>query len=178
MSDFARNTIRFFLFILVQVFVLFQIEPLHRFIVPYLYFLYILWLPFTMSRISLMMVSFLFGLTLDFFAKTPGLHAAPCVLIAYLRPFIVNILIPREGAELNYKSPSPVSMGWSQYAIYVLILTLVHNGYLVLLEWLQFGTFLYFLGKVGATSGISMLLILVTELLFFRKEKFRTNTAL
>jgi hypothetical protein len=46
-----------------------------------------------------------------------------------------------------------------------------------LLEWLQFGSFLFFLGKVLATSGISLMLVLITELLFFRKEKFRTNTA-
>jgi hypothetical protein len=46
-----------------------------------------------------------------------------------------------------------------------------------LLEWLTFASFWYFLGKVLATSGISLLLILVTEVLFARKEKFRTNTA-
>lgn len=177
MSDLLRNTVRFVLFILVQVYVLFQVHPLHRFIVPYVYFLFVLWLPFNMNRISLMFVSFFFGLTLDYFTQTPGLHAAACTLIAYLRPFVVNILIPQEGAEQNYRSPSPVSMGWAPYSIYVLVLTLVHNSYLVLLEWLQFGSFLFFLGKVLATSGISLLLILVTELLFFRKEKFRTNTA-
>lgn len=177
MSDLVRNTVRFVLFILVQVFVLFQIHPLHRFIVPYVYFLYVLWLPFSMNRMSIMLLSFLFGLTLDFFIQTPGLHAAACTLIAYLRPFVVNVLLPQEGAEQNYKSPSPVSMGWAPYAVYVLVLTLVHNIYLVLLEWLQFGSFLFFLGKVLATSGISLMLILITELLFFRKEKFRTNTA-
>jgi hypothetical protein len=177
MSDMLRNTVRFVVFILVQYFVLFQIHPLHRFVVPYVYFLYILWLPFSMGRSGLMLVSFLFGITLDYFTQTPGLHAAACVLIAYLRPFVVNILIPQEGAEQNYKSPSPVSMGWAPYFIYVVVLTLVHNIYLVLLEWLQFGSFLYFLGKVLATSGISIMLILIAELLFFRKEKFRTNTA-
>lgn len=177
MSDFVKNIIRFILFILVQVYVLFQIPPLHRFVVPYIYFLYILWLPFNMSRTGLMTTSFFFGLTLDYFIHTPGLHAAVCVLIAYFRSFIVNILMSREGAELNYKSPSPNSMGWAQYGIYVTILTLLHNTYLVFLEWLQFGSFLYFIGKVAATSGISIILILVTELLFFRKEKFRTNTA-
>jgi hypothetical protein len=130
-----------------------------------------------MNRMSMMLVSFLFGLTLDYFTQTPGLHAASCTLIAYLRPFVVNILLPQEGAEQNYKSPSPISMGWAPYAVYVLVLTLVHNSYLVLLEWLQFGSFLFFLGKVLATSGISLMLILITELLFFRKEKFRTNTA-
>jgi hypothetical protein len=177
MSDLVRNTVRFVLFILVQYYVLFQIRPLHQFVVPYIYYLYVLWLPFSMGRMSLLLVSFLFGLTLDYFTQTPGLHAAACTMIAYLRGFVVNILIPQEGAEQNYKSPSPVSMGWAPYAVYVLVLTLLHHIYLVFLEWLQFGSFLFFLGKVVATSGISLMLILITELLFFRKEKFRTNTA-
>ena len=177
MSDLVKNIIRFAIFIFIQVYVLFQIPPLHRFIVPYIYFLYILWLPFRISRGTLTLVGFLFGLTLDFFTNRPGLHAAPCVLIAYLRPFLINILIPQEGAEQNYKSPSIISMGLAPYATYILILTLLHNTYLVFLEWLQFGSFWYFLGKVLATTGISLLLILITELLFYRKEKFRTNTA-
>jgi len=126
---------------------------------------------------SLTMIGFLFGLSLDYFSKTPGLHAAPCILIAYLRPFLVNILIRQEGSEQNYRSPSVTSMGFAPYATYAIILTLVHNGYLVFLEWLHFGTFLYFIGKVLATTGVSLLLIFVTELLSFRKEKFRTNTA-
>jgi rod shape-determining protein MreD len=177
MSDLVKNIIRFAIFIFIQVYVLFQIPPLHRFIVPYIYFLYILWLPFRISRGTLTLVGFLFGLTLDFFTNHPGLHAAPCVLIAYLRPFLINILIPQEGAEQNYKSPSITSMGLAPYATYILILTLLHNTYLVFLEWLDLGSFWYFLGKMLATTGISLLLILITELLFYRKEKFRTNTA-
>jgi hypothetical protein len=86
-------------------------------------------------------------------------------------------LIPQEGADQNYRSPSPISMGWPPYAIYILVLTLLHNTWLVLLEWLQVGSILYFLGKVFATTGVSLLLVLITELLFSRKEKFRTNTA-
>jgi hypothetical protein len=177
MSDLVRNTVRFVLFILVQYYVLVQIHPLHQFVVPYVYFLYVLWLPFSMGRMTLMLVSFMFGLTLDYFTQTPGLHAAACTMIAYVRGFVVNILIPQEGAEQNYKSPSPVSMGWAPYAVYILVLTLVHHIYLVFLEWLNFGSFLFFLGKVLATTGVSLMLILITELLFFRKEKFRTNTA-
>ncbi len=165
------------LFILVQVYVLCQIPPLHQFITPYLYFLFILWLPFTISRFSLLFVAFLLGIALDYFLGTPGLHAAPCVLIAYLRPFLINILISKEGAELNYAEPSIRSMGLAPYGLYVLVLTFIHNFYLVLLEWLQFGDFLYFISKVAATTGISMLLIFITEMLFFRKQKFRTNTA-
>ena len=41
MSDFVRNIIRFALFILVQVYVLNKIPHLHRFIIPYIYFLFL-----------------------------------------------------------------------------------------------------------------------------------------
>ena len=176
MSTLLKNIIRFFLFILIQVYVLHKIPPLHRFITPYLYYLFILWLPFNMSRGALMFTSFLFGLTLDYFLNTPGLHAAPCVLIAYVRPFLINLLISQEGAEQNYASPSITSMGWAPYLTYVIVLTLLHHSYLIFLEWMQFGSFLYFLGKLIATSSISLLLILVAELLVFRREKFKTNT--
>jgi len=175
MSDLLKNIIRFILFILVQVFILHKVPPLHRFVVPYLYFLFILWLPFNTGRSWLMMIAFLFGLSLDYFLVTPGLHAAACVLIAYVRPFLVNLLIRQEGAEQSYGAPSIQSMGFAPYAIFVLVLTFLHNGYLVFLEWLQFGNFWYFIGKVGATTAISLLLILITELLFFRKGKYRTN---
>ncbi|MGZ5247339.1 MAG: rod shape-determining protein MreD, partial [Flavitalea sp.] len=88
-----------------------------------------------------------------------------------------NILIRQEGAELNYRSPSISSMGLAQYATYILILTLIHNIVLVFLEFLQIGSFLYLVGKILGTTGISIVLIALTELIFYRKEKFRTNTA-
>ena len=92
MSTLLRNIIRLILFILLQVFVLNQVPPLHQYITPYIYFLFILWLPFSLSRSGLLVVSFITGICLDFFTKTPGLHAAACVLIGYLRPFLINLL--------------------------------------------------------------------------------------
>src|ERR1700733_12673673 len=166
MSTLLKNIIRFALFILVQVFVLQQVPPLHKFITPYLYFLFVIWLPFNTGRSMLMTIAFIYGLTLDYFLKCPGLHAAACVLIAYVRPFLINMLIRQEGDEQNYASPSIVSMGWAPYFMLVFILTLLHNGYVVFLEWLNAGSFFYLLGKTFATTAISMLLILITELLF------------
>ncbi len=175
MSELLKNIIRFIIFILFQVFILNKIPPLHQFITPYLYFLFILWLPFKIPRLSLTITGFLFGLSLDFFTKTPGLHAAACTLVAYLRPFMINILISKEDSDFNYIAPAPSSMGWSPYMVYALVLSFIHNVYLVFLEWLQFANFWYFLGKVIATTGVSFLLIMITEILFYRKQKFRTN---
>jgi rod shape-determining protein MreD len=176
MSELLKNIIRFILFILVQVFILSHMPPLHRFVTPYLYYLFILWLPFSLSRMSLTFIGFVFGLTLDYFLKTPGLHAAACTLIAYVRPFVIGMLISQEGADKNYIAPSFVSMGWAPYGTYVLVLTVLHHSYLVLLEWMTFGNLMYFIGKVVASTAVSLLLVFLTEILFYRKQKFRTNT--
>ena len=175
MSEFLKNIIRLFVFILIQVYVLNKIPHLHRFIIPYLYYLPLLWLPFSVSRQWLLIIGFLTGLVLDYFMMTPGLHAAACLLIAYIRPILIGILSPKDISGFTYREPSPRAMQWTPYAVYVL--TLLHQTYMSVLEWLSFGRFLDFIIKVIATTGISMLLIFTVELLFPRKLKFRTNTA-
>jgi rod shape-determining protein MreD len=166
MSEPIKQIVRFILFILVQALVLSHMPPVHRFITPYLYFLFILWLPFFSSRVWVLIIGFITGFTLDLFTKTPGLHASACLMVAYLRPFLISLLVPKETKELTLGSPSVKSMGGASYSVYVILLTLVHHGWLVLLEWMSFGSFLYFLGKVLFSGLVSLLLILVTEMLF------------
>jgi rod shape-determining protein MreD len=166
MSEPLKNILRFILFILVQALVLNQMPPLHRFITPYLYLLFILWLPFNMGRVGLLITGFLLGLVLDFFTKTPGLHASSALLVAYLRPFLITLMVPKDTRELAVGSPSMQSMGTSSYFLFAALLTFFHHGWLVFLEWMTFGDFIYFLGKVFFSTLVSLLLMLITELLF------------
>jgi hypothetical protein len=99
------------------------------------------------------------------------------VLIAYIRPYLLNLLLPQETIEQSYAEPGVNSMGWAPYAVYVGLLTFIHHFYLVLIEWLQFGDFVYFLGKVIGTTLVSFMMIVLSELLFLRKGKYRTNAA-
>lgn len=171
-----KSIFRFALFILFQVFVLDNIR-LHQLATPYLYFLFILWLPFNMNRTLLMVVAFLLGFTLDSFRHHPGFHAAACVFIAYVRPFLINFLIPQEGADTNYEEPSIQSMGGVlPYMIYAGVLVFLHNIWLFLLEAWQFENAWYFFSKTFLTTAVCLVLILITELIFPRKQKFRTNT--
>jgi len=176
LSDLIRNIIRFAFFILVQVYLLNKLH-LHQYIIPYIYYLFILWMPFSIPRFSLLIIGFITGLTLDYFTMQIGVHAAACTLIAYIRPFVIQVLAPKDSSEFNYREPSPRAMGWTPYLVYALILTIFHHFYMMLLQYLQFGDFMDFLIKVISTTGISMLLIITVELLFPRKMKFRTNTA-
>ena len=176
MSSLVKNIVRFILFILIQVFVLDRIH-LHQMVTPYLYFLFILWLPFKLNRSWLMIIAFILGFTLDSFRHQPGFHAAACVLIAYMRPFLINLLIPQEGSETNYEEPSISSMGGLlPYTIYIGVFSFMHNSWLFLLEAWQFGNIWYFLVKTLLSTVLSLLLIIITELLFTRRQKFRTNT--
>ncbi|MFY7841125.1 MAG: rod shape-determining protein MreD [Lacibacter sp.] len=176
MSNLLRNIIRLILFVLLQVFVLNEVPPLHQYIIPYIYFLFILWLPFSISRSGLLLLSFITGLCVDFFTKTPGLHAAACVLIGYIRPFLINLLMPQQGVEFNYREPSVSSLGFSQYATYASVLTLFHHTWLFLIQSFQWGNMLYVLLKIIGSTVVSLLLIIVIEIIFIRKQKFLTNT--
>lgn len=176
MNTLVKNIIRFSLFILVQVFVLDKIH-LHQMVTPYIYFLFILWLPFRMGRTQQMLIAFVLGFTLDSFRHHPGFHTAACVLIAYIRPFLINLLIPQEGADANYEEPSFKSMGGvAPYLIFTGVLTVIHHAWLFLLEAWQFEDIWYFLVKTLLSTVLSLFLIIITELIFTRRQKFRTNT--
>lgn len=170
-----KNIIRFILLVLFQVYILDKIR-LHQMVTPYVYFIFILWLPFKINRVLLMLLAFILGFFIDSFRHQPGFHSAACVLMAYFRPFIVNLLIPQDGVESSYDEPSFKSMGGMlPYMIYAGILIAFHNTWLFLLEAWQFSDGWYFLLKTLLSTAISMLLVFLTELLFSRKQKYKTN---
>jgi hypothetical protein len=176
MNSTTKNLLRFILLVLVQVFVLDKIR-IHQMLTPYLYMLFILWLPFRINRALLMILAFILGLTIDSFRHHPGFHAAACVFIDYVRPFIINLLIPQEGAETNFDEPSFRSMGgFLPYFIYLTTLILIHHMWLFMLEAWQFADGWYFLIKSLGATILSLVLILITELLFSRNQRFKTNT--
>ncbi|MBN8834094.1 MAG: rod shape-determining protein MreD [Niastella sp. SCN 39-18] len=177
MKGLLKYIVRFALFVLVQVYVLDKIH-LHQMVTPYLYFLFIIWLPFKMQRTPLMLVAFLLGFSIDSFRHNPGFHAAACVLIAYLKPFLIKMLVTQDISENNYNEPSAKSMGGTgPYLFLVLVLTFLHNAWLFFLEAWQFGDIWYFIVKTMLSTAISLLLIMIVELIFNRNQKFRTNTA-
>jgi rod shape-determining protein MreD len=169
MSILLRNIIRFVLLLSFQVFVLNQIL-LHQLVSLNLYMLFVLLLPFNLPRPALMLLGLLMGLSMDMFMNTMGVHAAACVFIAYLRPFVINILSPQGGFETTQKTPSMTSMGVSQFLTFAAILVFVHNLVFFSLEVFGFGNFFYLLLKILLSTAASIFLIVLYELLFFSKK--------
>ncbi len=175
MNVIFKNTIRFVLLVFVQSFVLNKIS-LHQMITPYVYFIFIFWLPFSINRTLLLILGFALGYTVDSFQHHPGFHASACVLIAYLRPFLLNLLITQDNHELSYEEPSYRSLGGMMpYLVYTGALILIHNSWLFLLEAWQLADVYYFIFKTILSTIISFILLFIIEIGFSRKQKYRTN---
>lgn len=172
MSNLLKNIIRFVLFILLQVFVLNKVI-LYGFATPYLYVLFILLLPFDTPRGALMIYGLLLGLCLDVFMNTAGMHAAACVVVAYIRPFAISKLAQREDHEAGKKAPSVASMGWSAFLTYAVILILVHHIVYFSLEFFDLHNVLLLCLKILLSALASLMLIIIYEMLFAPSRRMR-----
>src|SRR5206468_10630700 len=90
------NIIRFFVLVFMQVFLLKNVT-LYNLSTPYFYIMFILLLPFETPNLLLFALSFILGLTIDAFYDTPGLHAAACVVLAFVRTLFISIYVQKDG---------------------------------------------------------------------------------
>ncbi|QLH47146.1 MAG: rod shape-determining protein MreD [Bacteroidota bacterium] len=58
---------------------------------PIIYPLGLMLLPVNIPHVVLMLCGFFTGLTMDLFCNTPGMHAAACVLLCYVRPYLLKL---------------------------------------------------------------------------------------
>jgi hypothetical protein len=94
---------------------------IHFFIYPLLIILY----PFYRSRIILLLIALIYGLAIDMFYNSPGVHASALVFMAYSRNFILKIVAPYEGYQQD-SSPTISSMGMLWFLSYGGILFFIH----------------------------------------------------
>lgn len=174
MTPLVRYSFRFIILIIFQ-YLLSQMVPLGGIVTPYMYFVFVLWLPFNMSNNVVLWLSAFYGLSFSFLIGSPGIHGAACVLIAFARPYLLKLLAVKDVKELNYAEPSSLSLGIGSYATYVIILTILHHSYLVILQWLTVGNLGFFILKVIMSTIVSVVLIGIIEMLVQRKLKTRAS---
>jgi rod shape-determining protein MreD len=162
------NVLRFIVLVFIQVFLLKNIS-LYQVVTPYFYILFILLLPFNIPNILLYAFAFILGITIDAFYDTPGLHAASCVLLAYVRIIFINITVQKEGFD-NEPEPTLGLMGFRWFFLYALILTFIHHFFLLNLESFHLSQILFTLTRVIFSTIFTVLLMLISGLMFFKKK--------
>ena len=160
-----RNILRFVVLLIVQVMVFDNLQ-LGSYIHPYIYVLFVLLLPFDTPKWRLLIDAFLIGIAVDIFNGTPGLNASATVLMAFVRPFIIEITSRKSDIEDKY-APTITEMGLQWFAVYALLLLLLHN---LVLFWLEaFSVRLLGLVMVETLLSVPVSLLLIIIIIYIFK---------
>ncbi|MBK7634020.1 MAG: hypothetical protein WAT46_10880 [Saprospiraceae bacterium] len=124
----STNVIRILLLFFSQIWIFKQasfpignISNVHFLIYP----MAILLLPVKTTRSLLLIIAFVFGICLDMFYDSPGIHAAALVFTAYIRNIVIALLEPFSGYNID-DVPTIKQLGFSWFISYISILLLLH----------------------------------------------------
>lgn len=177
MSAPIRFIVNFILIMAVQVFVLNDIVLKSSLtlvgipaFIPLIYPLVLLLLPVNTNPWLTMFLGFIVGLTMDMFCNTPGMHAAACVLLGFMRPSLLNLFFQQSIKELGDTVPSLFRMGLRSFLLYVAMAILIHHLFFYIIQIWSFKNFFYILFKTLLSGLLSVLLILLSQLLFAKRE--------
>ncbi len=162
-----KYVLQFVILIAAQLLIFNNIE-FSGYVNPYVYILFIILLPFDTPKALLLILAFALGIIIDLFLGTPGVHTTATVLMAFMRPFILNVFAPREGYQSG-ASPRILYYGLEWFVKYVAILVIIHHFALFYLEVLSFDHFFSTFFRVLASASFTLLIIVLSQYLVLRK---------
>ena len=155
------------LILLLQVFVLNNIN-FSGYINPFLYITFIFIFPLNKNRFAFLFYAFLYGLSVDFFSDTGGIHAFSLLFVAYLRLFFIRIYFKK--SEIDHLLFNLHKEQFGQVFNYVVTLTVIHHFILISLDNFSFNN----LGAVLLNTLYSSIFTLIIYFLgayIFRKKQ-------
>jgi len=161
--------LNFILIVLIQGLVINNIE-IDEFLNPMLYPMLILMLPFELSVVATLIISFIIGISVDGFSNTFGLHASASMLIGYMRPTILKYIKPRDGYDTTLL-PSIHDMGPAWFLGYSTLFLFIHHLWFFSFEILRFDLILLILAKTFFSLIFSLLLIILFQFIFYKASK-------
>ncbi len=137
------------------------------YIVPFLYVIFILALPFETPSWLVLLIGFVLGVSIDSFGSTLGMHTSATVVMAFCRAYLLRMIAPRGGYEFNSK-PNVQFMGLAWYLLYTFILVFIHHLFLFYVESFKLTQFFYTFGRALASTVFTVVLILVVQLFNYK----------
>ena len=160
------NIARFILLLIAQV-VIFNNISLFNFVTPYPYILFILLYPVNNNRAGFLIASFLLGLTLDFFCNSGGVHAAACLILAYIRPTFFKFSF---GLSYEYQTIRINDKLSPERFTFLFIAVITHHFVLFILEYFKF-VFIFEALLRTILSTIFTLVVSILIIYLFKPKK-------
>lgn len=135
---------------------------------PYVFPLFILLMPFDTKPWILLLISFFFGLTIDFFNGTMGMHAFATTFMAFSRPyFLANFQSKSE----KYNFPSLKSNGTIWILIYLTAMLGIHHICYFLIEAGSFSGIIHTFALIFVSLATSVFISLLLMFIFNKSSK-------
>ena len=133
---------------------------------PYIYILCLLMMPITLPHNVDMLIGALVGLVMDVFCNSLGVHTAACILVMFIRPYLIGALV-NDKDRLN-EQISLRSIGMEAILRYVVIMVIIHHLMVFALaawSWSHIG---FVLLETLVSSLVTILIIIGYNILKYR----------
>lgn len=134
MNNSVLNTIRFVVFLLLQLLIFNNINLL-GYLNPYPYVLFILLYPVNSNKNILLMASFAMGIFLDMFCNSGGIHTMASLILAFIRPSLFKFAF---GLSYEYQTVKIADKISPERITLLLLAIFVHHFILFFFEYFRF----------------------------------------
>ncbi|MDE5808266.1 MAG: rod shape-determining protein MreD [Muribaculaceae bacterium] len=163
------NLILLIILILVQVLICNHIH-IFNVAMPFIFIYVIIRLPMTVSTNWLLTWAFFSGFIVDLFSDTPGLNSLACVIIARFKRPLLYAYIPRDDRTRDIL-PSLANLGFTDYAKYLLSMTVIYCSLIFLIEYLNFANVKELGLMIVSSSLLTFALLLGIDSLMVTKNE-------
>ena len=163
--DWIKQIGRYIVVMLLQVLLLDQLQ-LWGACHPYVYILCLLMMPITLPHSVSMIIGAVVGLVMDIFCNSLGVHTAACILLMFIRPYLIGAIV-NDKDRLN-EQISLRAIGMEALIKYVVIMVLIHHLTVFLLaawSWAHIG---FVLLETLVSSLITISLIIAYNALRYK----------
>lgn len=166
-STISANILRFIGLVILQVLVFkrlsFESESFNYMSVI-IYPIFILLLPIRTPHALLVFLAFILGITIDVFYDSIGVHASAAVWTAFIRPYVLKVIAPRGGYNLNF-GLTKHRLGLNWFFTYASIMMLAHLAWYFSVEAFTFYYILDIFLRTIFSFIISMVFVIMYQYL-------------
>ena len=163
--DWIKQIVRYIVVMLLQVLLIDQLQ-LWGVCHPYLYVMCLLMMPITLHHHADILIGAVAGLIMDVFCNSIGVHMASCILLMFIRPYLIGAIVSDKDRLNEQISLRAIDM--EAFVKYVVILVLLHHLMVFTLaawSWQHMG---FALLETLVSSTITILLIIGYNIMKFK----------
>lgn len=162
-----NNAIRFIALIFLQVLVLNHVNIFGH-INPMVYIVWVFLFPVRKKRSLFLILSFLLGISIDFFSDSGGINAFAITFIAYLRLPVLKAILRK--SDLDYVQFNLRAISFNKAFLFISTLTIIHHFIVFSLEYFSFNALLSIISNTILTSIFTIFISILGIVLFTKKK--------